>query len=193
MKRAFFTLAVCPPPSRNTAQTNLMSVEVSVVCDACLVFIPLHMLRGLRLHKTDRYLVRMVFSGSALLSFTSVGGTICILIYFPDRARGLATIELVFQLKVSAVIVKNLSLVLTMDLGRSGTISIQLYRRDTVHLSPVQKDRTVCIDTDISPHRRLDGRDDNHRTSGNTTSQSSWTSCSSSRAFARRRSCPAHI
>ena len=84
-----------------------MSVEVSIACDACLVFLPLHMLRGLRLHKTDRYLIRMVFSGSVLSSMASVGGTICILMYFPMHARGLATIELVFQLNVSAVIVKN--------------------------------------------------------------------------------------
>jgi hypothetical protein len=84
-----------------------MSVEVSVACDACLVFIPLHMLRGLRLHKTDRYLVRIVFSGSVLSSIASIGGTICVVIYFPMHPGGLATIELVFQLKVSAMIVKK--------------------------------------------------------------------------------------
>ena len=83
-----------------------MNVEVSVACDACLVFIPLHMLRGLRLHKTDKYLIHMVFSGSILSSIASVAGTICILMYFPKHAWGLATIELVFQLKVKAVIVK---------------------------------------------------------------------------------------
>ena len=86
-----------------------MSIEVSVACDICLVFIPLHMLRGLRLHNTDRYLIRMVFSGSVLSAIASLGSTICILIYFPKRhsAGGLSTIELVFQLKVSVVIVKK--------------------------------------------------------------------------------------
>ena len=79
-----------------------------------------------------------------------------------------------------------------MGPGRSSTISIQLCRRDTVHLSPLQKDRTVCIDTDINPHRRYASQDDNHRTSGGTTSQSSWICCSLRRAFAKRSSCPAH-
>ena len=130
-----------PSPYRSaTGKLIIWAFEVCVVCDACLVFIPLHMLRSLRLPKTDRYLIRLVFGASILSSIAIVVDTTCVMTYFP-KTSSLATIELTAQLKVSALIrvINNQSLLLTIDSGRSSTTSVQPDRCDTLHLSPLQK------------------------------------------------------
>ena len=78
------------------------------------------MLRGLRLHKTDKYLIRMVFGGSVLSSIVDVAGTICI----RKHVGGLATIELVFQLKVRAQCQCSLKGRPTVNDGFQGAVAL---------------------------------------------------------------------
>jgi len=77
---------------------------VSIVGDAFLVFIPLHILRGLRLSKTDRLLVRTVFSVSVLSSIAAIVRTACNSVYYsPGQFRGMFMAEMVFQVRVNVL------------------------------------------------------------------------------------------
>jgi len=61
------------------------------------------MLRGLRLSKSDRLLVRTVFSVSALSSIFAIVKTVCGLVYSPNQFKGLFMTEMLFQVRVNAL------------------------------------------------------------------------------------------
>ncbi len=120
------------------------------------------MLRHLRLPRTDRFVVRAVFSASVLSATADIVTTTCNLVYFPDHITHMYVVEMTVQIRVTYMPVNSWSL-LTICPGCSVADSLQPDRRGTVHLPPLQKGRTRFVDTDIVPHRRLPSQNANRR------------------------------
>lgn len=109
-----------------------------IISDFCLVSIPLHMLRHLRLPKSDRFVVRAVFSASVLSATADIVTTTCDLVYFPKRKADV--VGMVVQIRVTCTPVVNSWTLLTICPGCSVADSLQPDRRGTVHLPLLQKD-----------------------------------------------------
>jgi hypothetical protein len=137
--------------------------EVFIICDACLVSIPLHMLRHLRLPRTDRFVVRAVFSASVLSAIADIVTTTCNLVYFPNKITHMYVIGMTVQIRVTCTPVVNSWTLLTICPGCSVTDSLQPDRRGTMHLPPLQKGRARFVDTDIIPDRSHPSQDVNRR------------------------------
>ncbi|KAF8327336.1 hypothetical protein F5887DRAFT_1011112 [Amanita rubescens] len=99
-----------------------------IICDSCLVSIPLHMLRHLRLPRTDRFVVRAVFSASVLSATADIVTTTCNLVYFPDKITHIYVVGMTVQIRGAvSLIVCNLIVV--------GPCIYRLFRRAEQDLS----------------------------------------------------------